>query len=118
MPIAKAHPCNGFGWLHIEAADAQYAMAEQMRLRDAELAKDRHASGEPAGFYAWSCEQIRRLARQPNVAKQLRERMQVLQGQLGTAEAEYSRAAARFAAETDRINSDLALLQDLLAAAD
>lgn len=115
MPIAKVHPCNSFGWLHVDAVDAQRAMQEKLRLRDAELATDRHASGEPAGFREWSIAHVRSLASQPQIASQLQRRQLELQQRLSSLDEQAAREAACYQVESSKISDELALLKGLSA---
>lgn len=113
MAIAKVHPCNTFGWLHIEGHDAHRAFAHQQRLLDAELQRDPRFSGEPPVFRAWSIEHVRSLATEPRIAKQLQERLTLVQHQLTSLTEQAARAAELHRCESLRLEEELRLLQDL-----
>jgi len=114
MASAKSHPCNAFSWLYIEPEHAREAMEKKLQLRDEELAKDRHASGEPAAFKAWSTEQVQRLAaKHPNVARQIAERREHLAEQLRRRQTELLTTVATIEAAADQIEDQLAVLQQL-----
>jgi len=113
MAIAKVHPCNTFGWLHIEGHDADRAFSHQLRLLDAELQRDPQFSGEPPAFRAWSIEHVRSLATEPRIATQLQERVALLQKQLTNLTEQAARAAEQHRTESLRIGEELRLLHDL-----
>lgn len=113
MGIAKTHPCNSFGWLHLEPVETQRAMQQQLAFRDEELAVDRNASGEPAAFKAWSIEHVRSLAHQPQVADQIAARCVDLQRLLARREAEMANVISALEAEAAGIKGELKLLASL-----
>lgn len=115
MAFARLHPCNRLAWLYVEATAARQAMDKQLSLRDEALATDRHHSGEPAGFEAWSVQQVRAMAHQRSIAQQIEARQQELQQRLASREQAMAAQLAAFEAETDQIKADLKLLRSITA---
>jgi hypothetical protein len=115
MSILSKHPCNTFnGWLYVERREATEAHTQQLRFRDEELEVNPSASGEPAAFHEWSLAQVRRLAGEERIARQIRNRQSELRQDLARLQLEEQRRVQHWADERDRIATELDLLADLL----
>lgn len=119
MALAKTHPCNAFnGWLYVTAEAAREAMDQQLRFRDAELAIDKNASGEPHPMRAWAIGHVKRLARHdPKVAEQINQRRATLLRQLDRLDADEARRALAYHRAVEAVERDLELLDQVDPAA-
>ena len=112
--MSKRHPANIFnGWLFVSAPVAQAAMEAQLRFRDEELKTDRHASGEPAAFTPWAIQQVKAVAAEPAIARQIQERRQQLHTERQRLQDRLAATLAAMQTDTERLDDQLALLDQL-----
>lgn len=114
MSISRTHPCNSFGWLYLEGGENRRALDAQSNFVDKQLALDKNASGEPAEFREWSIRQVRALAQQPEVARQIEQRRANLQRQLDRLDADEAQRALAHHRQVQAVERDLALLDEVL----